>query len=126
MKKTLLLFISLYFFTSSFAAFEIKSTVKKANEIILSLGKDTKITLMDLSVISIKDFEKLTGKHLNFFDRIGFKAGQKKLQKSISPDGTIDNNQLLKFASPNDGHSAGSAITQLQSLIRVIYAYHTD
>lgn len=127
MKKTLLLLTTFYFFTSAFAAFEIKS-LNKANEIFLSVGKDIKITVMDLSVISIKDFEKLTGRHLNFFDRLGFSAGQKKLQKSIDPDGTINNQQLLKFTNPKEGHSVGSAIGWFfigwfLSIIGVLLAY---
>lgn len=107
MKKLLFLLTSFCLFTTSFAAFEIKPVAKKATEIFLPVGKDVKISLIDLSVISVKDFEKLTGKHLNFIDRIGFKAGQKKLRKSINTDGTINNKRLLKFTDGDGDHSSG-------------------
>ena len=107
MKKLLLLLTAFCLLTTSFAAFEIKPAAKKANEIFLPVGKDMRISLMDLSVITVKDFEKLTGKHLNFIDRIGFKAGQKKLRKSISSDGTINNKRLLKFVNGDGDHSTG-------------------
>lgn len=107
MKKLLLLFTAICFITSSFAAFEVKPVAKKASEIFLPVGQDKKISLMELSTITINDFEKLTGKHLNFFDRIGFKAGQKKLRKSISFDGTINNKRLMKFTDSEGDHSTG-------------------
>ena len=107
MKKLLLLLTAVCLITSSFAAFEVKPVAKKATEIYLPVGKDKKISLMELSNITIKDFEKLTGRHMNFIDRIGFKSGQKKLRKSISADGTINNKRLIKFVNGDGDHSTG-------------------
>ena len=83
---------------------------------------------MELSSITVKDFEKLTGKHLNFIDRIGFKAGQKKLRKSISADGTINNKRLMKFVNGDGDHSTGFhlggfALGFFLGLIGVVIAY---
>ena len=128
MKKLLLSLTAFCLLTSSFAAFEIKPAAKKATEIFLPIGKDMQISLMDLSVISIKDYENLTGKQLNFIDRIGFKSGQKKLRKSINPDGTINNKRLMNFVNAEGNHSSGFhlggfALGLLLGLIGVLLAY---
>lgn len=108
MKKILVLFTALCFLTNTFAAFEIKHPTKNAAEIFLPVGNaGQKISLMDLSKISVKDFEKLSGKHLNFFDRIAFKSGQRNLRNGISVDGTIENKKLLKFTDGDGDHSTG-------------------
>ena len=128
MKKIIFLSITLYFFTNSFAAFEIKPSLKKADEIFLPINKNIQISLINLSFISIKDFENLTGKHLNFIERIGFKAGQKKLRKSINPDSTINNKQLFKLTNTKDNHSIGFNvgwffIGWFLSILGVVLAY---
>ena len=61
-----------------------------------------KISLMDLSVISIKDFQTITGKKLNFIERFGFKITQKKLRNSINSNGALNTKKFERFAS-NDG-----------------------
>jgi hypothetical protein len=96
MKKLSLLIAILAIFTISFASSIIKNSPKKATEIYLPIGNNTKISLMDLSIISVKDYQKISGKHLNFFQRMSFKAGQKQLRNSIAKDGTINNKKLLK------------------------------
>lgn len=130
MKKLLLLLTAFCLLTTSFAAFEIKPASKKATDIFLPIGKDMKISLMDLSVINIKDFEKISGKHLNFIDRLGFKAGQKKLRNSINADGTINNKRLLKFVNGGgDGdhstgfHVGGFLLGFFLGLIGIVIAY---
>lgn len=128
MKKLLLLFTVLSLITNSFAAFEIKPVNKKANEIFIPFGKDRKISLLELSNISIKDFEKITGKHLNFIDRMAFHSGQKKLQRSITTDGTINNKRILRFVNSEGDHSTGFhiggfALGFLIGIIGVLIAY---
>lgn len=81
---------------------------------------------MDLSVINVKDFEKITGKHLNFIERIAFKACQKKIRNNINTDGTITNNKLLKFLEgcPSKGfHSGGFLLGFFLQFIGVFIAY---
>ena len=98
MKKLLLLLTAFCFFANSFASFEVKPVSKKASEIFIPVGNTgQKISLMDLSNISVKDFENISGKHLNFFDRLIFKASQKKLKHSFNHDGTLNNKRLMKY-----------------------------
>jgi len=127
MKKVLLLLITFCLLATSFAAFEIKPVSKKAAEIFLPIGKDNKISLMDLSTISVKDFEKLTGRELKFFDRLAFKGAQKKLRNSISNDGTITNKRLLKFINADSDGSGfnigGFLLGFFLGLIGVLIAY---
>ena len=82
---------------------------------------------MNLSTIDVKDFENLSGRHLKFFDRLGFKLAQKKLRNSINADGTIDNKKLNKFLNQGDHstgfHLGGFALGFLVGLIGVLIAY---
>ncbi len=41
-----------------------------------------------LATIKIRDYEKLTGKKLSFFNRLGFKIFQHKLRQSMNADGS--------------------------------------
>jgi hypothetical protein len=127
MKKVLFLFLAFAIAITSLASSGISSLPKKATEIYLPITKDLKISLMDLSVIKVKDYEKLTGKHLNFFEKITFKAGQRKLRNSISADGTITNKKLLKAVSDGDHsvgfHLGGFALGFFLGLIGILIAY---
>ena len=105
MKKLLFLLTSFCLFTTSFAAFEIKPSAKKATDIFLPIGPNgQKISLMQLSVINLKDFESLAHRHLKFFDRIAFRGAQRKLKNAINPGGTINNKQLLKLTNTKNNH----------------------
>jgi len=128
MKKLLLLLISFCVFTSSFSAFEIKNPSKKATEIFLPIGSTgQKISLMQLSTIELKEFERVSGRHLKFFDRLGFKAAQKKLRNSIAKDGTVNNKRLIKLMADGDHstgfHLGGFALGFLLGLLGVLIAY---
>lgn len=82
----------------------------KASEIYLPIGSGLMISLQDISEMSLKDFEKLTGKKMKFFDRIGFKFGQKKLRNSINYDGSFSKKKLEKYFSNTNGsgfHTGG-------------------
>jgi len=63
---------------------------------------------MELSAISTKDFQSLTGKKMKFFEKLSFKLGQKKFKNMINADGTVNNKKLekLKFGE-NDGVGFG-------------------
>ena len=128
MKKLLIVLTALCIFTNTFASFEIKNFSKKTTEIYLPIGSTgQKISLMDLSTIDVKDFENISGRHLNFFDRLAFKAGQKKLRKSIDKDGSITNKKLLKAMSGGDHstgfHIGGFALGFFLGAIGVLLAY---
>lgn len=126
MKKFLFLFAAFALFASSFASSGYSNS-NKATDIYVPIGKNTTISLMDLSVIKIKDYEKLSGRHLNFFERLTFKAGQKKLRNSFAADGTVTNKKLLKAMSngdPSSGVNIGWLVLGfLLGLIGVLLSY---
>ncbi len=104
--------------------------VVNANSLMLPIGKEGKtISLMELSKISTTDFENLSGKKLNTFDKIGFKLGQKKLRGKIDADGAIKSKTLKKYASKmatsgeTGFHIGGFALGFFVGLIGVLIAY---
>ncbi len=94
-------------FTSSFAATKIIHPTLKASEIFLAIGKTgQKVSLLELSEIKVKDFEKLKGYKLNFFERLSFKKAQKQLRNEINLDGTISSKRFEKFVKQRGGESS--------------------
>ncbi|MFN8253480.1 MAG: hypothetical protein U0V75_16540 [Ferruginibacter sp.] len=85
--------------------------------------------LKKVSTMSVKEFEAFSGKKMNFVDRMFFKMGQKKLQKSIDENGTVTNKKLEKYlrkggADGSSGfHLGGFALGFLLGLIGVLIAY---
>ncbi|HEX7458937.1 MAG TPA: hypothetical protein VF301_10915 [Ginsengibacter sp.] len=128
MKKLLSLFLLFSIAASSFAFSSFSFKAKKASDVYIPVGSTGKeISLSDLSNISIKEFENLSGRHLNFLDKIGFKLAQRKLRKSINDDGTINNKKLARFLEQGDHstgfHLGGFALGFLIGLIGVLIAY---
>ena len=130
MKKTAIFLFLLVTFDVAFTT--TLNTAKpplKASEIYFPLGKSGElISLQDLSVIKIKEFETLTGKKMKFFDKVGFKLSQNKLRNSINLDGTFSRKKIEKyFRKMADGttgfHSGGFFLGLLVGLIGVIIAY---
>jgi len=130
MKKSLLLLIATALFSVSFGTTttEIRPTIN-ANNIFLPVGKTGyKISLMELSSISLKDFEILTNRKMKLFDRIAFKTGQKKLRKSIEEDGTIKKKIMQKFFQKYYGgetgfHAGGFVLGFFLLIVGVLIAY---
>jgi hypothetical protein len=128
MRKSLILFVSFLLLTGSFANVNSLAPGKKASEIFLPVGKSgQKISLQELSVISMKDLQNLTGKKMSFTEKMSFKAGQRQLRKNIHSDGTLDKgfvNKLQKAGDPTSGfHLGGFALGFLLFLIGVLIAY---
>ena len=128
MKKLLLIFLAFSVSVSTFAFSAVSFAPKKASDVYLPVGSTgQKISLLNLSTIDIKDFESLSGRHLSFLDRIGFKMSQRKLRNSIKADGTIDNKKLNKFLEQGDHstgfHLGGFALGFFVGLIGVLIAY---
>jgi hypothetical protein len=130
MRKVLLLFLITIEFSGSYAnsASEL-GLVLNANQIFLPIGKTGKqISMMELSKISLKDFEALTNRKMKFFDRLAFKAGQKKLRKVINRDGSVSKKRFeiffQKYYSGETGlHAGGFALGFFLLLIGVLIAY---
>ena len=131
MKKTAIFLFLLVTFNVAFTTTLPKTKPPlKASEIYLPVGKSGELlSLQDLSVIKIKDFEALTGKKMRLMERIGFKASQNQLRNSIDRDGTFNKKKLEKYFNRRkaDGttgfHSGGFFLGLLVGLIGVIIAY---
>jgi hypothetical protein len=127
MKKFFSLFLALSVLVSSFAASTPSIVpVKKAADVLIPIGAGQQISLLDLSQISVKDFEKLSGKKMKLADKVGFKIAQKELRNSINNDGTINSKKLNKFVTKAEGsgfHLGGFALGFLLGLIGVLVAY---
>src|SRR6476660_10262051 len=88
MKKMIVLLGFIAFFTSANSTTALSPATKtpvKADEVYLPVGTTGHlISLMDLSRISVKGFETLSGKKMKFLDKMNFKLGQRELKKSIN------------------------------------------
>ena len=108
-----------------------ETPVKKslnASLVMLPVGKDgKKISLQELSNISRKELEKITGRKMSLPERIAFKATQRKLRNSINEQGEINDKKLKKvFGNAGDGggfHLGGFALGFLLGLIGILIAY---
>jgi len=128
MRRIIAFLTGLLMLTGSFATVTIIHPPLKASEIFFPVGKTgQKISLLDLSKINIKDFEKLRGKKLDFFDRLSFKAAQKKVRSGINHDGTISNKRVENFLNQRSGetgfHIGGFALGFFLGAIGIVIAY---
>ena len=128
MKKAFLLFTAFLILASSFAATTVLIPKLKADETYIPIGVNEKrISLQELSTISMGNLEKLTGKKMSLMDKLSFKIAQRTLRKSIKADGTIENKKIEKFFSKRHGetgfHLGGFALGFLLGLIGVLIAY---
>jgi len=128
MKKTFFNFALFAVVSIAFSASE--SEVKpplKASGVYMPVGNTGQmISLLELSQIPVKNFEKLTGRDMKFVDRIGFKLAQKKLKNSINENGTFSKKQVEKYftkAGTTGGFHAGGFFLGLLGLIGVLIAY---
>src|ERR1041385_3957226 len=104
MRKVPLLLVTLIIAAGSYASVNVIEPKLNAAELFFPVGKTGKqISLLELSHISVKDFQALTGRKMNFFDRLGFKAAQKNVQKHINPDGTINSKKFEKYFEKRSG-----------------------
>jgi hypothetical protein len=129
MKKIIILFTSLFFLSQTYGTTTIKPPKFKASDILIPIGNTGRfINLDELSVISLKDLQQLTGKNLKFSDKITFKMVQRKLRRSINEDGTINNTYLKKackngFFNSHPFHAGGFLLGFFLSLIGVLISY---
>ena len=136
MRKLLFISITVLFFANSFAApvlEPVKLPKLNAKNIFIPIGKtDVKISLMELSSISMDKMQSLTGRKMSFIEKISFKITQTKLKNSIAGDGTIKNKKFEKLFQKKGGetgfHFGGFALGFFLGIIGVIIAYliHDD
>lgn len=127
MKRITVIAVAILLFTNSFGAFTPKTGKEslKADAILFPIGKQM-VSLSAFSKMSVKDFEIVSGKHLNFFNRLAFRGAQKKVKHSINSDGTITDKKLLKSldSSGDSGFNIGGfALGLLLGLLGVLIAY---
>jgi hypothetical protein len=130
MKKIITLFFLLAMFTQTISAATVSGEKLKASEIMIPVGNTGKsISMLDLSTMSVNDFEQLSGKKLKGFDKMMFKSGQKELRHCINADGTLNNKRLEKLYKKDHKdltagfNIGGFALGFLLSLIGVLLAY---
>jgi hypothetical protein len=104
-----------------------KSLPFKATEVYIPIGKTGQlISVWELSQIRVKDFEKVTGKKMNFVEKVNFKSAQRQLRKNINRDGSFSS-KYEKYFSPaamsNGAMWGGLALGLFLSLIGVLIAY---
>jgi len=129
-KKIFILVLALATINVSFALnLPIEKPRLKASEIMIPIGlKGEKISLLELSKISVKDVQDISGRKMKFADKLVFKAAQKKLRQNINPDGTINSKKIEKAYKKAKGgesgfHLGGFALGFLLGLIGVLIAY---
>ncbi|MBN9350765.1 MAG: hypothetical protein J0H55_08765 [Chitinophagaceae bacterium] len=127
MKKIGILLLALVFGGLTFASFVNTTTPPKATEIFLPLGNNHTVSLKDLSQMKVKEYELLSGKHLNIFQKISFKLSQRKLRKAISADNTVNTQKISNMMAGRDftdGFNGGwFALGILTGLIGVLLSY---
>ena len=130
MKKTIILFLLFGVFSvvhsSTYSIPISKSkTPVKAYEVYVPVGKTGQmISLMDLSQISVKDFQKLSGKKMKFIEKVNFKIAQRQLKKNINYDGSFSSKKFENYFGLFTKISwGGLALGLFLSLIGVLIAY---
>ena len=110
MRKVITLLVALIIVGGSYATTIIIEPKLNAAELFLPIGKTGKqISLLEFSKISVKDFQVLSERKMNFFERITFNKLQKKINKSINQDGKIENKKLDKFLKEHYGSGEGKS-----------------
>ena len=128
MRKLLIITATLFLASGIFANITAVLPKLKASEVFIPIGQSgEKISLMDLSEINMKDLQSLTGKKMNFSEKVAFKAAQRQLRKNIRPDGTLDAGFVKKMENAQDVtsgfHLGGFALGFLLWLLGVLIAY---
>ena len=127
MKKICFFFVAFFLFATSFGSSVILTptpspvpSTPNASKIYLPLGLNgQKVSLLDLSKMKIKDYQKFSGQHLSLFDKIRFKFAQKKLRNSINADGTVNSRALQDFTKSSAGGGGKSQVIALLLVILV-------
>lgn len=134
MKKAFILFLLIAVVSATYSStstIPVSSTNPsiKATEVYVPIGKNGQlISLMDLSQISVKDFESLSGKEMKMMEKVKFKMKQRELKKNINYDGSFSKKRVEKYfnkAALLGGaiSLSGLALGLFLNLIGVLIAY---
>jgi len=128
MKKLVFLFGAFVFLSDCVANTGRRPPSPNASEILIPVGRAGQtISLLELSQISIHDFQTLSDKRLGIVEKIAFKEAQKKLRHNINADGTLDKRFLRKLTKAGDGskgfHAGGFFLGFLLPVLGVVIAY---
>jgi Flp pilus assembly protein TadB len=121
MKKFVSFLFASVIMVQSFAAVNAELPTRKASEVFFPVGTTGKtISLLELTTMSPKDFQNLTGQHLKFSERVAFKLSQKELKSTINTDGTVN---VKKLQSLNQKMQKVSAADNKKNLrLALIFA----
>ena len=134
MRKILTLVVVFALVAQTLGAASLRPAPLQASEMLIPVGNTGKsISMLDLSVISVKDFEAMSGTKMKWADRMMFKSAQRELRHSINEDGTLNNRKIEKFYKKYKGEGdadvtagfnvGGFALGFLLSIIGVLLAY---
>lgn len=116
MRKIFLLFVAFSLVATSFSASSVSVPVTKASEFYLPLGPNgEQVSLLALSQMKVKEYQKVTGQRLSLSEKVAFKFAQKKLKKSINADGTLNSKEVNALDM-----KAGGEKSQMIALILAI------
>lgn len=82
MKKILVVIAVLFSVNISFAAFTVLQPV--ANPAVETKAQKERAIMEMVTKMSVKDYEVLTGKKMNFIQRLGFKVTKKRFEKKLA------------------------------------------
>ena len=111
MKKILVVIAVMFSVNISFGAFTVPEPVSKP---VAETKAQTERAMMEMvSKMSVKDYEMLTGKKMNFADRLVFKITKKRFEKKLA----------MAEATSEGFNIGGFALGFLLGLIGVLIAY---
>ena len=134
MKKTFILFLLIAVVSASYSStntIPVSSTNPsiKATDVYVPIGKNGQlISLMDLSQISVREFESLSGKKMTMMEKVRFKMKQRELKKNINYDGSFSKKRVKKYFNQAALFGGGISLSGLAlglflNIIGVLIAY---
>ena len=95
MRKILVVLAVLFSVNASFAAFVV--TTPTAKPAVETKAQQDKAMMQTIVKMSVKDYETLTGKKMNFFEKIAFKVEKKRFAKQLKADAETEGFNLGGF-----------------------------
>ncbi len=111
MKKVLVVIAILFSVNISFAAFTVTQSVEKTA--VETKAEKEKAVMKMVAKMSAKDYEVLTGKKMNFVERLAFKITKKRFEKKLA----------MAEGSSSGFNIGGFALGFFLGLIGVLIAY---